>query len=366
MVTYGPWQEPAEYTETWKFGSINTTKFGRTTYTITPARYDPDGGSQYPWQGAGGMRPNMVGRASGYALETRLFVPGNPPFRDEYMEPGYGTDQPSQEAWANALSEDVGAQTSGTGEIAGPISIEYEGGILPTAPLGDQHSEQWIVETFEAMPEFHVRTGSTNWNALAGIPDEEPPGAIYAEIDPERSTSALLSKAVSLSLAFSLNADSRWHLFVKDFGPGSSGWLLSGDHYAPMYSGPAGTDLGSAGEHEFDVSLIEEWKVAAGTGAGFVPKSLLPQIGVVWTGGWPGNFLGSGPPTYPVTNPDITLTYRWQGPRWRWVYDELPVEPAVPYRRVFPRDDALTGGARRTFPPSRAVQSSNRIGGGYL
>lgn len=35
------------------------------------------------------------------------------------------------------------------------------------------------------------------------------------------------------------------------------------------------------------------------------------------------------------------------------------------YRRLFPRDDGLAGGARRTFPPSRGVQSKNRLTG-YL
>lgn len=35
-------------------------------------------------------------------------------------------------------------------------------------------------------------------------------------------------------------------------------------------------------------------------------------------------------------------------------------------RRVFPRDDGLAGGAPRTFPPSKAEQSSNRIGPGSV
>jgi hypothetical protein len=46
-------------------------------------------------------------------------------------------------------------------------------------------------------------------------------------------------------------------------------------------------------------------------------------------------------------------------PRYRWVYD------SAPYRRTFPRDDGLAGGAGRTYPPSRAIQTSNRTSG-YL
>lgn len=59
----------------------------------------------------------------------------------------------------------------------------------------------------------------------------------------------------------------------------------------------------------------------------------------------------------------LHLRWRLRPPRYRWIYDEAY---SIAYRRTFPRDDGLAGGAGRTFPPSRALQSSNRIGGGYL
>jgi len=54
------------------------------------------------------------------------------------------------------------------------------------------------------------------------------------------------------------------------------------------------------------------------------------------------------------------VTYLVRPPRYRWVYE------SDPYRRIFPRDDALGAGSNRTFPPSKAIQSSNRTSGSYL
>lgn len=36
------------------------------------------------------------------------------------------------------------------------------------------------------------------------------------------------------------------------------------------------------------------------------------------------------------------------------------------YRRIYPRDDGLSGGAARNYPPSKSVQNGNRTHGGYL
>ena len=44
----------------------------------------------------------------------------------------------------------------------------------------------------------------------------------------------------------------------------------------------------------------------------------------------------------------------------------MAIDQRLKGRRTFPRDDALGGGAARTWPPSKAVQSSNRTFGGYF
>lgn len=57
------------------------------------------------------------------------------------------------------------------------------------------------------------------------------------------------------------------------------------------------------------------------------------------------------------------LIATWRPPRYRWVF---PGDVPVPYRRIFPRDDSLAGGAARNWPPSKSVQAGNRTSGGYL
>lgn len=58
----------------------------------------------------------------------------------------------------------------------------------------------------------------------------------------------------------------------------------------------------------------------------------------------------------------IRIRQTWHPPVYRWVYDSTPPT----YRRTFPRDDGLAGGARRNYPPSKATQYGNRTTGGYL
>lgn len=351
MVTYGPWQEEIEYTETWKYGTTDDGRFGRKTYDISPVpTYNGIPLTRSQWQGAGGMYPINVGGLGGRAAQGRISV-------GDFTEEGYGTAGPSTQAWSEALVGDPGSDFSHEVSVLEGPSITYDGGISPILPLGTHHVEDWNVTSFEAMPEFHVRT-TTNWHAIAGVPITPPAGALYADFDPERNTDALLTKAVSLHLDFDLLADLRWNLFVKEMKADPAGWLLSGGAYNPIFGPPSGDNLGTDGSYDFDISAIEEWKVAADPIAPTAPTVDQMQFGIMWRGGWPGNYLG--PATeYPV-DPVITFTYKWLGPRWRWVYD------TVPYRRTFPRDDALAGGAGRNWPPSKSVQAGRRTSGAII
>lgn len=47
-----------------------------------------------------------------------------------------------------------------------------------------------------------------------------------------------------------------------------------------------------------------------------------------------------------------------------WI--EVGEDAGSTYRRVFPRDDGLAGGAPRNYPPSKSVARGNRTSGGYL
>lgn len=61
------------------------------------------------------------------------------------------------------------------------------------------------------------------------------------------------------------------------------------------------------------------------------------------------------------------VVYLVRPPRRRWsVRTYVEAVFSTPYRRNFPRDDGLAGGARRNYPPSKSVQSGNRNVGGYL
>lgn len=61
-------------------------------------------------------------------------------------------------------------------------------------------------------------------------------------------------------------------------------------------------------------------------------------------------------------------TYLVRPPRRRFLVRTYSSAAAATttYRRNYPRDDGLAGGARRNYPPSKAMQSGNRNVGGYL
>jgi hypothetical protein len=63
-----------------------------------------------------------------------------------------------------------------------------------------------------------------------------------------------------------------------------------------------------------------------------------------------------------TASPGVTFggTYTIRPPRFRWIF------ATQPFRRTSPRDDALAGGAQRTWPPSKAYQAGRRTSGGIF
>lgn len=375
MVTYGPWQEGREYTETWTLAVFpGSSNFGVVERTMTPYPAYVDGSTPptiNQWDGFGGLRlGNLIDRQSqvgGAALE-------GPP---EIADPRFDTPAVSGDAWDDTQTYDSSNVTNnpanallGEGGVQSP-TIRYSGSFEPE--FGSfgwiVHRETWVVNQTEYTPRYSVRVNAGQ--PFLQIPLAPTPRHLYAEIDPERATTARLSEAVSLRVDYTIGSSpdisQNWHFFIKDIGDISPGWLVGSDPPGDqsvngMKSGSF--DGGHEGFFEFDVSLINQWKVLNGTSSSayFVPAELLPHIGIAWTGGWPGNTTQAPePPEYPA-DPTVTFTYKFNTPRWRWVFAD---DETVPYRRVFPRDDALAGGAGRVYPQSRSVQSSNRPGG-YL
>jgi hypothetical protein len=80
---------------------------------------------------------------------------------------------------------------------------------------------------------------------------------------------------------------------------------------------------------------------------------LVPDVAALWNPRYDSRFDATG---------SLTLTTLFQPPRYRITYEV----DSSPVRRTYPRDDSLAGSAGRTWPPSRALQSSNRTSGGYL
>lgn len=323
MVSYGPWTDGQEYEETWTW----TPDPLDSEYMTVENAISPDPG--VPWEGAGGLTMQRDATPSGFGNESRTAVPAV-----GYEEPGYGTDVPSQEAWATMLAS---SGVGGSG-LHMPL-IKYRGSVdVPTLPSGLLHSEEWTGYSAERGGEFYVRTGSTNWNALAGA-TPTPPDAIGIEF--EESYSSTISRAVSLDIDFTLGGDGRWHLFMD--GPNGEGPSYEAvddgfrlDSSTVLFDAPDALDLGNSGTHSFDVATLNTWKDewAAAGGLTFVDPSRGPKFAVTWTGDWPEDSMGPDK-DYDLPGMTITLTYRWQVSRWRWIYADV-----VPGRLKVPVDGA--------------------------
>jgi hypothetical protein len=77
--------------------------------------------------------------------------------------------------------------------------------------------------------------------------------------------------------------------------------------------------------------------------------------------------LLSGTPAVVLT-PDLH-SFADKNTTWWYEFWVTLVTPSggQPPRRIFPRDDGMTGGARRTWPPSKSQQWGNRVdGSGYV
>lgn len=85
---------------------------------------------------------------------------------------------------------------------------------------------------------------------------------------------------------------------------------------------------------------------------------LPPEMGGPAPGSSVGAFIYAGPTDIDPGPYDIHIEYA----AVRLYY----LTPGQPPRRIYPRDDALTGGARRVFPPNKTAQRGNRVAGGYL
>ena len=355
MVTYGPWVDGVERTETWTLGPAGGGLWAVTS-SILPLPLDSES-QEVDWSGVAGMLPVRFAAPHGVDTETRGKSGG-------VEEDGYGEIIVSQEAWANANTLGGG----GDGFANAPI-VTYSGAVGVPIGLAFEHTERWEIYALEFGPTFFVPDGATDFDALAGIPPSPPPGASYAQFDPARFTPALLTEVLSMDMDFALGGDARWALAVRDFdAEGDSatdgergGWGLDDDGATP-FATREGSVIGNSGTYSWDVSAIEAWKAADNPPFTSVHPSRLPAVAVTWTGGWPGDALG-GDKAYDLPGAEITITVVWRTARWRWVYPDVET---VPIQQTTGRDDHLGGGAFQTWPPPKSEQQSNRTFGTYF
>lgn len=268
----------------------------------------------------------------------------------------------SQGAWDAAIN-DMPVSDGVGGDPA--VNVSHPSMQMSNNGLGMWfHSERWSLEG--GYWKFRYRKPNNNWTQGVTPPWADwPEGANYIEFDyPDPAHSQYWIDLLSVTVIGTGNAG--YVLDIKkpnEVGP----WF--GDGGDPESTGDNASVGGSIRTLVTDslVLPVEPFDafVQENVEGGEVSQYDLRWLsGSVITTSWPGAYgrtVYSGAYGPPEGCGQIVLTYR--PPRWRYWF----VEPeTVPYRRTYPRDDALGGGAARTWPPSKAVQSSNRTFGGYL
>lgn len=343
MVTYyyGPWSDGPLTTEVHDIGAGTITR--TTEYPVaSPAASG--------WDVAGWRSWSTTGSAS-EAIPGGLSTP-----------PTIGPDI-SAAAWGAAYAAPVVDGVGGVvnGWIAHPpMQLSNDG-------LGTwNHQETWTMSG--GYWKFRYRRPSNNLQANVAPPFEEwPEGVAGIQFDYPPPGNISQYWIDLLSVRVEGTGSGTWLLKIKE--PNDTGaWFGDGNDPEDISdnasAGASGAEV--QGTVTLDVAPFEAFVIEN------VESGEVSQYDLRWLSGsvvhapqFPGPY---GATDYaqgygPESCGRIVVTYR--PPRWRYVYDR-PIAIPTPYRRIFPRHDSLAGGATRNYPPSRAVQTSNRIGGGYL
>ncbi len=330
MVTYGPWIQDPDYDQLRTY----------TQYATFDNRYLGDFGGH--------------------------FFSGRPPTSEPYL-----VTIPDLTA---AL---IAAKTPPGGEIEDPFShgveFGYGQGINTVVPL--TYLANWSATYMRAKWRIAPDPGGYGYNPPNnGNLDPDAIALQYEGSEPVPTSTYGASSIVGVHLDALTQIVTR---IGDSTGPGST----------PVYANLGGG--WSTGAYIRPEGEGADYPILTIPGSGLMtePNSLTTTLGVdvdltdlLEPFDWSGTIWTETPaqvvPNYMPTNPEEgaagTLKYGWllkephvvysvRPPRYRWVY---PGGGA--YRRTFPRDDGLAGGAPRTFPQSKASQSSNRTFGGFL
>jgi hypothetical protein len=354
VVTYGPWQESREHEEIIYARNTDVAPDNhavllgeqptqRSGWSLQGGRsYDVIGGAGDRVPGNISSPPPPSAELSLQAFEAAL----NNPVTDGY--------EMQHAAYWNGSTNQTGPGVWGRGHGWTLGGIQYEMGWTGMPP-SDQYDERLAVPPgFPVYVEDEYTVQLENYATGAG---NLRPYLVEAEVLP-------MVPPVSDG-----NAD----LFVKDAGV-TTNFLFLGPQGTPSGAvsieaskqrGPGPLNL-EAMQAMMDQVTDDPNNLPAYFSDGF------PKMAVLWNAG-PVAVAEYGSELYSYGEGGrVAVRIRWKMPRWRQVFfEDPPVEPepaldAQAPRRVFPRDDGLVGGSPRTYPPSEALQSSNRVAGAYL
>lgn len=319
MPTYGPWVEPTEHLET--------------------IRLSPTLGVVV----TGDVRSGIVfdeGRIFRKAITRGRTVGGEP------------SVVASSDTWAELIDlplEDLGTEIGGVDAY-----VEHAGS-----------HEYFVVGDFWYQTDsWEVRGGTWDiWQSANPTLPTLPPGAIDIEWDGgTRQPPTLLELTVEQITAdipqWGVRYAAEGHV-GEDFGAGLSLSEL-------MHGGWPGWDgVGAHTWTEDELATVQALLTPTSTGRPSRSDARWPALAFAWSGGYPGSDptteLAHGPYSLDyASEPMIEMRVRFLRQGYRFVF------PGTPIRRTFPREDGLAGGAGRTWPASKAQQSSGRTFGGYL
>lgn len=248
------------------------------------------------------------------------------------------------------------------------ITRVHEAGVIGSDDWGS--GAEAVLDLFPWYVPVGVSSASQlGWSPFYYEPAEAPPGAVAVEYESDNDISEAL--AVRLLATTRMRADN-----IDESGTGA------GDDYSLTSVPPTSIyvqrvdEVGAPDGRSFVATYADSTATGPATAVGplGVDVDLTSALGtegfIVSTES--GAFVGPRWPDEPTLfNPSnrwqfgfyidrLDIGWTLRPPRYRWIYDTAPI------RRTFPRDDALAGGAARTWPTPTSLQESNRTFGSYL
>lgn len=277
-----------------------------------------------------------------------------------YAGLGNANAEPSEDAWAEA-QVDTTATASG-----GSLNVTHTGSV--DVPVGGgfyNQTDGWVLTTTDAHLTYDQTSAFENPTHFLPPAETWPANATDFEIEEARFREVISFEVSLWDGLFLLNP--HYEGRYKDFGESAAGWpdndiaasptTFRGHNELPVV--PSG---GFIDETWIPLDTVAAQAVVDAAQAGSTPDpDDFAMVGWVHIDEWPGVWGDVDFDESPGL-PDVWFRIRFRTCRYRFIYDAPTQPPLV----GFPRDDGLTGGAPRGYPPPKSRQRSNRTFGGYI